>query len=114
MQLIPVDGTRLEPMMCVGRPGPKLVSIETGEIKRDKDGTPVFTVPVVVKDGYRASVIDIAVPGEPKGITEGMRIQVVGLVAIAWNMGDRNGISFRAEALLPAPPAHPAKGGDTN
>ena len=105
--------------LCVGAPAPKLVSNETGEIKRDRDGTPVFSVPVVVKDGYRVSVIEIAVPGEPAGITEGVRIKALGLVALPWSMGERSGISFRADSLIPAPPtppsgapAGPGKGGD--
>jgi hypothetical protein len=107
MQLIPMDDSRMAPMLCVGAPTPKLVSNETGEIKRDKDGTPVFSVPVVVKDGYRVSVIEIAVPGEPAGITEGVRIKALGLVALPWSMGERSGISFRADALIPAPPTPP-------
>jgi hypothetical protein len=114
MQSIPVDGARLGPMLCVVKPQPKLVNIETGEVKKDRDGLTVFTIGVVVRDGYRASVIDIAVSGEPVGIDVGVPVSVVGLTAFAWAMGDRHGTSFRADQVIPAPPTTvpPVKGGE--
>lgn len=53
--------------------------------------------------------------GEPVGVTEGVRVQVTGLTAFSWAMGDRHGLSFRADAITPVPASAPVasrKGGD--
>ncbi|MFI6286461.1 hypothetical protein ACIBCM_17165 [Streptomyces sp. NPDC051018] len=102
MQSIPVDTTRLGVLRCAIAPEVKYSNTETKEIKKDRDGNPVHTVAVTVRqDGRRISVIEIAVSGEPKGISEGAEVRVTGLVAFAWSMGDRHGISFRADAITP-------------
>ncbi|MCD0482136.1 hypothetical protein LO771_06820 [Streptacidiphilus sp. ASG 303] len=117
MQSIPVDVARLGTLMCVVPPEPKLINQETGEVRRDREGVTVYTVGVSVRqDGRRASVIEIAVSGEPKGVAEGVRVQVKDLQAFAWAMGDRHGMSFRAAAITPAlagpaPAAPVGKGG---
>lgn len=112
MQSIPVDADRLGTLMCVVPPEPKLVSQETGEVRRDREGNTVYTVGVSVRqDGRRASVIEIAVSGEPKGVIEGVRVKVTDLQAFAWAMGDRHGMSFRAAAITPVPPATPVSPG---
>ncbi|MFJ4205767.1 hypothetical protein ACIP2Y_39890 [Streptomyces sviceus] len=114
MQSIPVDTARLGVLRCANVPEVKFSNPETQEVKKDKDGNPVYTVAVTVRpDGRRISVIEIAVSGEPKGIEPGQIVKVVGLTAFVWTMGDRNGVSFRADAITPAPAsaAH-TKGGD--
>ncbi|MFI9646139.1 hypothetical protein ACIHAA_07565 [Streptomyces sp. NPDC052040] len=114
MQSIPVDTTRLGVLRCAIAPEAKLVNTETKEVKRDRGGNPVWTVAVTVRqDGRRISVIEIAVSGQPKGIEEGQTVKVTGLTAFAWAIGDRHGISFRADAVTPVPagPVH-TKGGD--
>ncbi|MGK4582558.1 SCO3933 family regulatory protein [Kitasatospora sp. HPMI-4] len=118
MQSIPVDVARLGTMTCIVAPEARLANRETGEIKKDRDGQTVFTVGVAVRqEGRRASIIEISVSGEPVGVTEGVRVAVSGLVAVSWAMGDRHGLSFRADAITPTPAAAPAaaaarKGGD--
>ncbi|WP_382465525.1 hypothetical protein ACFIN9_19350 [Streptomyces noursei] len=118
MQSIPVDTSRLGVLRCAVGPEPKLADFETKQVKKDRDGNTIYTVGVTVRqDGRRVSVIEIAVPGEPKGVLEGVEVRVTGMEAFAWAMGDRHGISFRAAAITPAPatsaaPAGPAgKGG---
>lgn len=52
--------------------------------------------------------------GQPKGIEEGMLLKVTGLTAFSWAMGDRHGISFRADAITPVPSTHaPTRTGGT-
>lgn len=114
MQSIPVDVARLGVLRCAIAPEAKITNSETQEVKRDRDGNPVYTVAVTVRqDGRRISVIEIAVSGAPKGIEEGQIVKVTGLTAFAWSMGDRHGISFRADTVtaVHGGPAH-AKGGD--
>lgn len=102
MQSIPVDTTRLGVLRCAIPPEAKISNTETGEVKKDRDGNTVYTVAVTVRqDGRRISVIEIAVSGEPKGVEEGQIVKVTGLTAFAWSMGDRHGISFRADAITP-------------
>ncbi|MFB6771249.1 SCO3933 family regulatory protein [Streptomyces sp. NPDC056337] len=115
MQSIPVDTTRLGVLRCAIAPEAKLSNPETQEVKKDRDGNPVYTVAVTVRqDRRRISVIEIAVSGEPKGIQEGQIVKVTGLTAFAWAMGDRHGISFRADAITPisGTATAQAKGGD--
>ncbi|MFD5699546.1 SCO3933 family regulatory protein [Streptomyces lasiicapitis] len=117
MQSIPVDTARLGVLRCAIVPEAKISNSETREVKKDRDGNTVYTVAVMVRqDGRRISVIEIAVSGEPKGLEEGQIVKVTGLTAFAWAMGDRHGVSFRADAITPvqgapAPAAAPVKGG---
>lgn len=117
MQSIPVDPSRLGTMTCIVAPEARLANRETGEVRKDREGNTVFTVGVAVRqEGRRASVIEISVSGEPVGVVEGVRVNVTGLVAVSWSMGDRHGMSFRADAITPAPaapaPSVSRKGGD--
>ncbi|GCD46789.1 hypothetical protein [Streptomyces paromomycinus] len=116
MQAIPVDTSRLGVLRCAVEPEPKISNYETKEVKRDREGNTIYTVAATVRqEGRRISVIEIAVAGEPKGIKEGQEIRVTGLEAFSWAMGERHGISFRAEAITPVQPAAttalPGKGG---
>ncbi|MFF3447442.1 hypothetical protein ACFYXJ_09955 [Streptomyces sp. NPDC002667] len=115
MQSVPVDTARLGVLRCAIAPEAKISNFETQEVKRDRDGNPVWTVAVTVRqNGRRISVIEIAVTGQPKGIDEGQIVKVTGLTAFMWSMGDRHGVSFRADAITPVPgsPTAHAKGGD--
>ncbi|WP_414168967.1 hypothetical protein ACMATS_23635 [Streptoverticillium reticulum] len=112
MQSIPVDVSRLGVMRCAVAPEPKMTGFETKEVKKDRDGNTIYTVGVLVRqDGRRVSVIEIAVPSEPKGVAEGVEVRVTGLEAFAWAMGDRHGLSFRANAITPVAPAAGKAGG---
>jgi hypothetical protein len=113
MQSIPVDTARLGVLRCAIAPEAKISNPETQEVKRDRDGNPVWTVAVTVRqDGRRISVIEIAISGQPKGIEEGQTVKVTGLTAFLWSMGDRHGVSFRADAITPVTGSVHAKGGD--
>jgi hypothetical protein len=103
VQAIPVDTGRLGSIVCVVGPEPR-VNPETGQVRVDRDGNTIFVVGVVVRqlEGRRAEVIEVAVPGEPGDVTEGMPVKITDLTAIQWQMGDRSGTSFRATAISPA------------
>ncbi|MCK7627782.1 hypothetical protein MUU72_32605 [Streptomyces sp. RS10V-4] len=104
MPSIPVETSRLGVLRCAVGPEPKIADFETQQVKKDRDGNTIYTVGVTVRqEGRRVSVIEIAVPGEPKDVVEGTEIRVTGMEALAWAMGDRHGISFRAAAITPAP-----------
>lgn len=102
MQSIPVDMARLGSVMCVVPPEPRM-NPDTGEVRKDREGNPVWVVGVSVRqlEKRRADVIDIAVSGQPQGISEGARVVVVDLVATAWEIDGRKGTSFRAAAVRP-------------
>lgn len=109
MQSIPVDTSRLGVLRCAVAPEAKISNFETQEVKKDKDGNTIYTVGVMVRqEGRRVSVIEVAVTGEPRGVTEGTEVRITGLEAFAWSMGDRHGISFRAAAITPTPPVSAA------
>ena len=106
MQSIPVDTTRLGVLRCAVQPEAKISNFDTQEVKKDKEGNTIYTVGVMVRqEGRRVSVIEISVTGEPRGVAEGTEVRITGLEAFAWAMGDRHGISFRAAAITPVPPA---------
>ncbi|URN12686.1 hypothetical protein LUW77_16725 [Streptomyces radiopugnans] len=106
MQSIPVDTSRLGVLRCAVAPEPKIADFEKQEVKKDREGNTIYTVGVMVRqEGRRVSVIEVAVTGEPKGVTEGAEVRLTGLEAFAWAMGDRHGISFRAAAVTPVTPA---------
>ncbi|MFF2940004.1 hypothetical protein ACFVSQ_09205 [Streptomyces niveus] len=100
MQTIPVDVARLGALMCVVPPEPR-INRETGQVRTDRDGNTVWVVGVSVRqqDTRRADVIEVAIPGEPSGISEGMRVHLADLVAIGWEIEGRKGTSFRASAV---------------
>ncbi|NUK01726.1 hypothetical protein HRW16_07145 [Streptomyces lunaelactis] len=105
MKNIPVDITRLGTLMCVVPPEPR-VDQETGELRKDREGNVIYVVGVSVRQqgNRRADVIEVAVPSEPAGLAEGMRVQVADLVAVAWEIDGRKGTSFRASAVTAAAP----------
>ncbi|WP_052442903.1 hypothetical protein [Streptacidiphilus neutrinimicus] len=111
---LPLDAGRLGTALCVSvecKTDP-----ETGVVKTDRDGVPVWTVGVAVRpDARRAALMEVAVSGEPEGIQPGMYVDLVEPEAFMWEMNGRSGLSFRAAKVLPAaspiltpPPAKPA------
>jgi hypothetical protein len=105
---IPIDLARFT-FVCVSPPRPKLVSMETGEVKQDKDGNTVFTVGLSAADNTtgRVELVNVAVSGDP-GVSVGQVVQPLGLTAIPWEQrrgGElRWGLAFRASQIVPAVP----------
>jgi len=59
--------------------------------------------------GDQGEVLAIKMAGEPAGIRPGMAVEIAGLVAQPWELGDRSGVSYRAAAIRPV---EAAKGGE--
>jgi len=106
---IPIDLNRFA-FVCVSPPRPKLVSMETGEVKQDKEGNTVFTVGLSAADieTGRVELMNVSISGDP-GVNVGQIVQPLGLVAIPWEQrrgGElRWGIAFRASSIVPAAPS---------
>jgi hypothetical protein len=112
MRNIPIDTNRFL-FVCISEPRPKLVSMETGEIKVDKAGNTVFTVGLSAADKLtgRAELMNISISSDP-GVTIGQIVTPVGLTAIPWeqtrNGQTRSGIAFRADSIVQATTAQAA------
>src|SRR3954469_13960151 len=104
MRNIPVDITALA-FTVAGEPEPKIVDRATGEIKTDREGRELYTIPLLPKpnDDRRNPVIVVTFPSVdyPK-IPEGIQVRPVGLSAFYWSMNGRSGMGFRCEAIRPA------------
>jgi len=106
MRNIPVDVSALT-FVCVSAPRPKLVSQETGEVKVDRNGRPVFTIGLSAADASgRVELLNVAIPGDQDGVTIGQLVTPVGLVAFPWEQdiggAKRWGIAYRADKITPA------------
>lgn len=108
MQNKPIDTARFAVCLCVAPPEIKTDQV-TGQPRVDREGRAQWVVGVAVrpKGGRRsdADVIDVTVPSEPVGVTEGMPVRLVDLVASEWSIDGRSGTSWRAEAVTPVGPA---------
>jgi hypothetical protein len=101
---IPVDTTKLQ-FVCVAAPRPRLLNKDTGEIKTDKNGTPVYEVALsAINSAGRIELVRVNTSGEPP-VTLGMPVCPVDLVGFVWeqtrNGEVRWGISYRAASIVP-------------
>ncbi|GII65633.1 hypothetical protein Skr01_57180 [Sphaerisporangium krabiense] len=103
MRNIPVDIANLA-FIVAGEPEAKLADRDTGEIKTDREGRELYTIPLLPKpnDDRRNPVITVTFPSVdfPK-IPEGIQVRPVGLSAFYWSMNGRSGMGFRCEAIRP-------------
>ncbi|MEV8630713.1 hypothetical protein AB0395_03570 [Streptosporangium sp. NPDC051023] len=98
---IPVDVTKLQ-ITCVKAAKPRLVSKETGEIKRDKDGNVMYELTLLFEDEFnRMELVKVSITPEPQ-ITAGEEVVPVGLVGYVWEQNGRWGIAYRAQSFVPA------------
>jgi hypothetical protein len=96
---LPIDTNGL-PLQCGTVPTPVL-DYDTREHKADENGEPLYGLQLVAFSEYGPQVLKVTVPGEPKGLGMGVPVKVRGLVANYWQMGERSGVSFRAEKVEP-------------
>ena len=101
-RFIPVDAERFGNVYCLIAPVPK-TDIETGKIKMNPDGDPLWVVGVALREpGSRTAMsVDVTVAEEPQGIVEGSSVRLVGLVASQWEQNGRAGMVWRADRVLP-------------
>jgi hypothetical protein len=76
--------------------------LDTGEVRKDRaSGQTMFVIGVVAMRGRDSSVIQVQVPGEPKGLGVGTALRLVGLEGAPWERDGRSGVSLRAVAVTP-------------
>lgn len=98
---IPVDVTKLQ-VTCAKAARPRLVSKETGEIKRDKDGNTMYEVTLLIEDDFgRMELVKVSTTPEPQ-ISAGDEVIPVGMVGYVWEQNGRWGIAYRARSFVPA------------
>ncbi|MFJ3847346.1 hypothetical protein ACIPV3_25055 [Streptomyces albidoflavus] len=87
-------------------------------MRKDREGRVQWVTALAIRQptGRRVDVIDVVVVGaEPTGVMPGDVVKLTGLVSIEWEMGDRHGSAWRAEAITPvsgSPAPAPRKGGE--
>lgn len=110
---LPIDTTGL--IFLLVKDAEPVRDYETKQVKADADGVPLFQVDVVAMGHGEAEVIRVKVPGEPEGLTVNGPVTVAGLVASAWQMDGRSGVSFRADTIRDGAPAgRPKAAASTN
>ena len=92
----PIDTSGLAFMAASGaRP---VTDFETKQQRVDVNGELLFNLQVVALDADGAQILTVRVVGDP-GVGQGAMLLLEGLVAMPWTMGDRSGVSFRAERV---------------
>lgn len=94
---LPIDTQSLS-FIAVGSPEP-VVDFDSKQPRNDSTGRPIFAVGVVALGNDGADILSVKTSGEPKRITQGTPVKVNDLVATTWQMGDRHGVSFRANSI---------------
>lgn len=97
---LPVN-TAAMTFIAMSRPEP-VVDFTSRQPKTDQAGQAIYTVQVAAMFEDQGEILPVKVAGEPAGIGQGMRVELVGLVATPWEMGDRNGVAYRAASIRPA------------
>jgi hypothetical protein len=76
-----------------------------GRQKTDREtGELLHVTELVAMDETGAEVIKVTTAGAPRVIKR-QPVTVLKLVATPWNIDGRGGVAFRAEAIIPVPPA---------
>jgi hypothetical protein len=96
---LPVD-TAAMTLVAMAAPEP-VVDYATGKPKTDQGGEPLYLVQVAAMFADQGEVLAVKVTGEPSGITPWTPVEIAGLVASPWELGDRSGIAYRAAAIRP-------------
>ena len=76
----------------------------------DKDGKALFVVRLVALSNGQAEVLPVRVAGESPKVGQGTPVRCTGLTATPWQMGERSGITYRAERIEAVTPARVAPG----
>ena len=76
-----------------------ILDFESKQPRIDGDGQPLFAVGLIALGTDGAEILSVKTSGQPKGLTQGSPVKVIGLIATTWQMGDRHGVSFRAETI---------------
>src|SRR5687768_3876205 len=100
---LPVDTSKVT--VIAGGPAERLVNFKTGELIFDKrTNQPVWVTNLVIFTPGEATpeVVKVKLFGdEPKPISQGLPVTVVGLVVSDWEIDGKHGLSFRADSITP-------------
>ena len=78
------------------------VERDSGKQRADRTtGELLFQFQVMALDDTGGEVLNVSVGGEPK-LTVGQQVRFDGLIAIPWSQGERSGVAFRCERVVPA------------
>jgi hypothetical protein len=98
---LPLDAGKLGAALCVGV---EQKTDNTGAVKADPDGVPLWVVSVAVRpEGRKGALIEVSVAGEPVGLVVGGYVQLHNPEAFWWEIAGRAGLSFRADRITPVP-----------
>jgi hypothetical protein len=93
---LPIDTSGMTFMAAA--PARPVTDFETRQHKADENGELLYNLQVVALDTDGAQIITLKVPGDPQ-VGQGAMLQLEGLVALPWSMGDRSGVAFRANRV---------------
>lgn len=96
---LPINSSSMS-FLSVAPPQP-VTDFETRQPRTDENGAPLFSAQIVALSDGEAEVIAIKVAGDPGRFGQGIALKVTGLIAQPWTMGERSGISYRAEKIEP-------------
>ncbi|MFE6386486.1 SCO3933 family regulatory protein [Nocardiopsis dassonvillei] len=102
MRNIPVDTSQMV-FIAAGSPRPKVKDRQTGEIKYNADGSPVWQLKVLAQvEDNDAETLLVSFPAT-QAITArlGTPLTVQGLTAIPWETNGRHGVAFSASSIAP-------------
>ena len=102
---LPIDTSRLQ--FLVVAPAEPLRQFEEGKpreawsARTDANGEVLWRVQLVALGDGEAEIIRVSVPGDPK-VAQGDMVRVEAMMAQAWEMAGRSGVSFRCLAIRSA------------
>jgi hypothetical protein len=83
---IPVDTAKAR-FMAADNPSPAL-DYTTKVPKVDQNGQPIWIVPtIVMSEGHKGTIVNIRVPGEPKGVRAFGFVKITGFYISVWEKG---------------------------
>jgi hypothetical protein len=86
-----------------------VLDFDTKQPRLDANGAPMYSVELTALGGDGALVVVVRGSGSAPALSVGIPVRVRGLVATPWAMGDRTGLSYRAEAIEALPTPAPAR-----
>ena len=93
---LPIDTSGMTFMAAA--PARPVTDFDTKQHRVDENGELLYNLQVVALDPEGAQIITLRVPGDPD-VSQGALLQLEGLVALPWSMGDRSGVAFRANRV---------------
>jgi hypothetical protein len=94
---LPIDTSSMR-FISAGSAQPVL-DFETRIQRVDELGRPLFNVSLFSVSDAGPATLTVRVASDPKGLGEFTPIKLTGLVATVWGMGDRHGVSFKADQI---------------